>query len=157
MDVDWSSSHSAWWGCEVCATSFALPFMASAVWMSSVTAPATRLEHAASCCFSSAVGFCRTYSIHTDTSVHILNKTRAHRKKTEAKFIWVCAQIKNKAVVSPCRTRIFSLLKGSTWSKWYFMYFVYFLRSVRLTVDSTNWMWLTVKPTLSSNLKPQIM
>lgn len=43
-----------------------LPFMASAVWMSSVTAPATRLEQADSCCFSSAVGFCRTYT-HTET------------------------------------------------------------------------------------------
>lgn len=43
----------------VCARE-SLPFMASAVWMSSVTAPATRLEQAASCCFSSAVGFCRT-------------------------------------------------------------------------------------------------
>lgn len=37
-----------------------LPFMASALWMSSVTAPATRLEQAASCCFCSEVGFCST-------------------------------------------------------------------------------------------------
>lgn len=42
------------WNC------FASPFMASADWMSSVTAPATRFENTANCCFSSGVGFWRT-------------------------------------------------------------------------------------------------
>lgn len=73
--------------CEVCAASFALPFMASAVWMSSVTAPATRLEHIASCCFSSAVGLCRTYSIHTDTYYTKLERTEKRQRQNSPECV----------------------------------------------------------------------
>ena len=52
------------------------PFMASAAWMSSVTAPATRFENTASCCFCSCVGFCRTWSrARKYTSIHAETQT----------------------------------------------------------------------------------
>lgn len=76
--------------------------MASAVWMSSVTAHATRLEEAASCCFCSGDGLNRTY---THANTYIRTKTTSLGTRESLISMYQCKKWRKTKTNGKCNYR----------------------------------------------------